>query len=133
MARGITAHAHLQPMGDPMELMPLEAVLPGQHCTRKTSWAGRLLIHASDVGHTAHLEVHVGDAVADGGRGGRVALAHLLRQLHMAHLHRVPRVILRQALRSVFDVVSVVQEAKLRKGQPIPMYALSQRAFCKTP
>ena len=43
MAKGITAHAHLQPMGDPMEMMPLEAVTPGQYSTRKTSWAGRLL------------------------------------------------------------------------------------------
>ena len=103
-----------------MGVVRLEAVPPGQHCPTRISWQADCWVHASDVGHAAHLEVHVGDAVADGGRGGGVALAHLLRQLHVPHLHRVPSVILRQALRSLLTLCLNCRRTSLEEGNPYP-------------
>ena len=68
----------------------------------------------------ADLEVDVGDAVAEGGRRGGVALAHLLRQLHVPQLHRVPRVVLRQPLQHSIGLVSKLSP-ELTFFTPAPM------------
>ena len=49
-------------------------------------------------GTGAHLDDDVGHAVAHGRGGGRVALAHLLCQLHVRNLALVLVRVLRQAL-----------------------------------
>ncbi len=79
----------------------------GQQCLRK----GRIAAYTCKTAmitarvRQAHLDVDIGNAVADSGCGGRVALAHLLGQLHVALLGRVRRVRSAQRLHEFLFII----------------------------
>ena len=86
--------------------------------------------------HRARLDDDVGDAVADGGRGGGIALAHLLGQLHVRLLRLVCRVVLGQRLRMQTPLCSLpaglptTTAGHCMSGTPRQRGACAERGGC---